>query len=185
MEIDKVQDSGERREWSTGSIRDTNENKGRYDLIPEYALWRVAYQYQKGAKKYSENNWLKGQNLRTYLDSAIRHLFNFKAGFRDEDHLAAAAFNVLALIETEKMIEDEFLPKELNDLRIQPYKKEKLEKNPNYTFADWFRSDSFQPSIHFYKEIIMSNDGKSIVRIPTHEFLKSRDLYTHWRYPSY
>jgi hypothetical protein len=37
-------------------------------------------------------------------------------GLEDEDHLAAAAWNVFAIIETQKRIEMGILPKELDDL---------------------------------------------------------------------
>ena len=37
-------------------------------------------------------------------------------GSRDEDHMAAAAWNILCLMETEYLIKLEILPEELNDL---------------------------------------------------------------------
>ena len=35
--FDKVQDSGKRQDFGTGSVRDTNEGKPRYDLISPIA----------------------------------------------------------------------------------------------------------------------------------------------------
>ena len=114
-----LQDSGGRQEISTGSVRDTREGKGRYDLIAMYALFRLARHYENGAIKYGDRNWEKGQNLSRYLDSAMRHLCKYIAGSRDEDHLAAVAWNVFAYMETEHRIEAGLLPKELNDIEVK------------------------------------------------------------------
>ena len=111
-----VVDSGAREEFPTGSVRDTQKNKGRYDLLPFYALSRVAVHFENGATKYGDDNWKKGQNLRRYISSAIRHISKYMLGSRDEDHMAAAAWNILCLMETEYLIRLEVLPEELNDL---------------------------------------------------------------------
>lgn len=116
MEFNDVKDSGEHQEFSTGSRRDTREGKGRFDLIPPYALKRLAIHFENGAKKYGDRNWEKGQPLSRYLDSAIRHAFSFLGGDRSEDHLAAMAWNALAYIETEHRINEGILPKELDDI---------------------------------------------------------------------
>ena len=111
----KILDSGARQEFGTGSVRDTSEGKGRFDLLPFYSLLKVAQHFEEGSKKYNLNNWRKGQPLSRYFDSAQRHLAKFAMGFEDEPHLAAAIWNLLCLIETEKRIEMEQLPKELKD----------------------------------------------------------------------
>lgn len=111
-----IKDSGQRQEFDTGSVRDTQDGKGFYHCLPPYAIFRLARQFEEGAKKYDLDNWRKGQNLRRYIDSALRHLFKFLEGRRDEDHAVAAAWNVMALIETEEMIRRGTLPAELNDL---------------------------------------------------------------------
>jgi hypothetical protein len=115
-QYDKVNDSGKRQEFKTGSVRDTNIGKGRYDLISPIALQRLAKHFENGAVKYGDRNWEKGQPLSRYFDSAVRHLYRFLEGLRDEDHLAAALWNVGAMIHTEELIERNLLPKELNDL---------------------------------------------------------------------
>lgn len=112
-----IKDSGTRQEFPTGARRDIQENKGRYDLLPCYAMARLAKHYESGAKKYGENNWTKGMPLNRYLDSALRHLFKFMDGERDEDHAIASAWNIMCLIETEHMIEKGILPSELNTLK--------------------------------------------------------------------
>ncbi len=116
MRFEEVKDSGERQEFDTGSQRDSREGKGRFDLISPIALLRIAQHFENGAEKYGDRNWEKGQPLSRYLDSAIRHIYAFLGGSRDEDHLAAASWNTMAAIHTETLIEEELLPKELNDL---------------------------------------------------------------------
>lgn len=124
FDFDKVVDSGERHQFPTGSQRDIRAGKGRFDLLPMYALLRLARHFENGAKKYGDDNWRKGQPLSVYLNSAMRHLAKFAAGMTDEDHLAAAAWNVLCLIETAKAIEEGILPAELDDLDFSLKPKE-------------------------------------------------------------
>ncbi len=114
--FDTLKDSGQRQEWETGSVRDIRKGKGRYDLLPVYAVSRLAKHLELGADKYGDRNWELGQPLSRYLDSALRHLFQVLAGKADEDHASAAAWNIMAYIETKKWIEDGVLPKELDDL---------------------------------------------------------------------
>lgn len=111
-----VKDSGNRREFSTGAVRDMAEGKGRMDLLPFYSLLELSKHMEAGAKKYGDENWRKGIPLRTYLDSAMRHLMKFALGQRDERHDLAAAWNVLCLIETASMIERGILPPDLGNL---------------------------------------------------------------------
>lgn len=112
----EVKDSGKRQEFATGSKRDTQEGKGRFDLISPISLKRLAQHFQNGANKYGDRNWEKGQPLSRYLDSAIRHAYAYMEGNRDEDHAIAIAWNAMALVHTEEMINRGLLPKELNDL---------------------------------------------------------------------
>ena len=114
--FDKVKDSGERQNFETGSVRDTNVGKGRFDLIPPYALMRLAQHYENGAVKYNPRNWELGQPLSRYLDSALRHLMKVLMGLNDEDHLSAATWNILAIVETQQRIKFGLLPEELDDL---------------------------------------------------------------------
>lgn len=117
--FDKVLDSGERQTFPTGSVRDKQTGKGRYDLISPIALKRLAVHYENGAAKYDANNWMKGQPLNRYIESAIRHLYTYLAGDDSEDHMAAAAWNVFAFIHTKEWIDQGILPKELDDTEIR------------------------------------------------------------------
>lgn len=119
--MSEVKDSGKREVMNTGSQRDTRVGKGRYDLLSAYALRQIALVAEQGASKYKEHNWRLGQPASRYIDSAIRHLEDFKAGLRDEFHLAQAAWNVMSAIETIKRVQIGQLPKELNDVDNLPW----------------------------------------------------------------
>ena len=60
FEWETVMDSGERQEFSTGSVRDTRKGKGRFDLLPPKAIRRLAVHFESGAIKYGDRNWEKG-----------------------------------------------------------------------------------------------------------------------------
>jgi len=120
-EFTKVQDSGQRREFETGAVRDIQETKGRYDLISPIAMKRLAKHFQNGAIKYGDRNWEKGIPLHSFFDSGKRHLDDYMecrmmGKEQDEDHLAAALWNIQCLIHTEEMIKRGKLPEELDDL---------------------------------------------------------------------
>jgi hypothetical protein len=111
-----TKDSGQREEFDTGSRRDTREGKRRYDLISPVALARLAGVLERGAAKYGDRNWEKGQPLSRYLDSALRHTFQVLAGKTDEDHAGQAMCNLMAFIHTQEAVANGLLPAELNDL---------------------------------------------------------------------
>ncbi len=93
-----VKDSGQRQEFESGAMRDLDDNKPRYELIPVEALKRVAMLYASGAKKYSDDNWKKGMPYKRVLGSLLRHVHNFQEGDVSEDHLAAVVFNAMAIM---------------------------------------------------------------------------------------
>jgi len=96
-------DSGDRSDVAgTGALRDMAEGKGRCDLLPACALLRLAKHYEAGAKKYSDRNWEKGLPISNFMDSGLRHLLKYMDGMDDEDHLAAAAWNILGAMWTEE-----------------------------------------------------------------------------------
>lgn len=90
-----IKDSGERTEFSTGAVRDMKRGVGRMDLLPWYGIMEVSKHCEEGAEKYGEHNVDKGIPLHSLCDSAARHLAKFIAGEIDEDHLRAAAWNLL------------------------------------------------------------------------------------------
>lgn len=114
-----IDDGGKRISYGEGkAIREPSDGKGRFDLITPFGLARLARWYELGAKKYSDRNWEKGGiPFSRYLDSALRHLNKFTMGMTDEDHLAAAAWNILCIIHHQECgdIELDDMPHYLED----------------------------------------------------------------------
>lgn len=97
-----IKDSGERTTFSTGAQRDMHAGKGRFDLLPWEGIHEVAKLCEEGALKYGEHNVDKGIPQHSLLDSAFRHLKKHVMGETDEDHLRAAAWNVLWALQQRK-----------------------------------------------------------------------------------
>ena len=94
-----IKDSGERTTFSTGAQRDMHGGKGRMDLLPWAAIIEVSKYCEAGALKYGVHNVDKGIPTSSLLDSAMRHAAKYLDGQEDEDHLLAAAWNLLWAIE--------------------------------------------------------------------------------------
>lgn len=112
-----TKDSGEREEFPTGMVRDTQTGKPRFDLIPTESLRRLADLYARGAEKYDDDNWKKGQPYSRTYASLFRHLIQWREGDRSEDHMAAVAWNAFALMYYEVRkpeLDDLFVVKENN-----------------------------------------------------------------------
>lgn len=88
--------------FESGAIREDKTGKGRCDLLPMCALIRLSKHYENGSADHGERNWEKGLPMHSFLDSAIRHLFKYMDGQTDEDHLCAAAWNILGAMWTEE-----------------------------------------------------------------------------------
>lgn len=141
-----ILDSGERREFETGAVRDMSAGKGRFDLMPldivfhlmednavlgyiqcyvengkkealklaadclivecfptsAHAMLELAKHFEKGMEKYGVDNWKKGIETRSYVDSAVRHFCKYKAGYDDEPHAVACLWNLVCCIWTIK-----------------------------------------------------------------------------------
>ena len=113
----QILDSGERTVFPTGGVRDMHEGKGDMVSIPWESILRLSKHYENGAKKYQRWNFRKGIPVSSFIDSACRHLATYQCGMDDEDHLAAAAFNVLGA-----MLMENTMP-EMNDLPLRKGKK--------------------------------------------------------------
>lgn len=96
-----IKDSGERREFDTGAVRDMATGKGRMDLLPWAAIMEVSKHCENGAIKYGEHNVDKGLPVSSFCDSAARHLAKYIDGWEDEPHLLASAWNLLWAIQME------------------------------------------------------------------------------------
>lgn len=100
----------------TGAVRSSAEGRGRYDLVPQIVIDRFAKHLEKGAKKYTDNNWQKGMNIRRCLSSLLRHAFQLLTGDETEDHLAAIIFNAGAVMFFRDKIKNGERPESLEDL---------------------------------------------------------------------
>ena len=124
----EIKDSGDRQQFPTGAVRDTDTNKPRPALISPLFALRLSAWLAKGALKYSARNWEKGIPIERSFDSLLRHLMAWWSGDESEDHLAAAACNLMFIIHTEEAIRRGLLPKELGD-------------RPNYRDRNVYGSD--------------------------------------------
>ena len=113
-------DSGNRTEQYGGAVRDREPGKGRFDLLSPFFLQALAEHAEKGAVKYapasgdtSHRNWERGYSIALCMDSAMRHLNQFAAGDTSEDHVVAAAWNLMAIYHVREMIERDALPDDL------------------------------------------------------------------------
>jgi hypothetical protein len=103
----------------TGAIRSDASGKGRLDLLPPWAVLRLAKHFEAastGAEGYPERNWEKGVRVSRLISSALRHLLQYLGGDRSEPHEVSAAWNVMVLLETVHRVESGLLPSELMDI---------------------------------------------------------------------
>jgi len=145
MKFDEVQDSGKREEYATGAVRDIQDGKPRFDLIPVEAMNRLAQHYTNGAIKYGDNNWRKGLTDPEWISrcyaSALRHLYQYRMDECSEDHLSAVVFNIFCIVTAEENVEKapiaiqipgvttpEWIKKALEDAIPEKIKNEELEE---------------------------------------------------------
>ena len=116
MSENGLKDSGSRREFSSGAVRDAEQYKGRFDLIPFWPMLAYSAILEAGAKKYHDRNWQKGMPISVYLNSALRHLYKYMNGMRDEPHLWQAMWNIAGAIHTQICVYLSLYPKEFGDV---------------------------------------------------------------------
>lgn len=80
-----------------------DEGKVRHDLMPAWALEKLAEVYTYGSQKYDDNNWWKGMKWSKVMGPLERHYNKWKRGrIQDEEsncyHLAMVAWNAIALM---------------------------------------------------------------------------------------
>jgi hypothetical protein len=98
--------TSEKQQFSTGAVRSKDANSTRYDLISPVGLRRIAETYAEGAAKYGDNNWQKGMPASDTMNHALRHLNLWLSGDKTEDHLAHAAWNLIAIMHFEELKPD-------------------------------------------------------------------------------
>lgn len=98
-----VKDSGERKNFDSGMVRDTETGKADFELIfngPMADRW--AMHLTRGAQKYPDvrpgvPNWTLAdgeEEMVRFRKSAVRHFRQWLRGDVDEDHAAAVLFNI-------------------------------------------------------------------------------------------
>jgi len=102
LEIDEP--LGDVTQFPTGAVRSTDADDVRYDLITPIGLRRLAETCAEGAKKYGPYNWQRGIPASVMLNHAIRHIYLWLAGDNEEDHLAHACWNILAVCHFEEVM---------------------------------------------------------------------------------
>ena len=112
----KMSDSGERRTFETGAVRDRGDFKPRPDLISPHANNREGAWLALGAKKYRPRNWEAGMPVSECVASLCRHLEAYKLGQTDEDHMAAIRTNAGFILHYEEEIKAGRLPATLDDM---------------------------------------------------------------------
>lgn len=125
----KMNDGGERISYGKGmAVREPSEGKGRYDLLSPFATRRLAKWYELGAQKYAPRNWERGMPFSRYIDSAKRHIDKYIMGMEDEDHLAAAVWNLFAIMHHEELGQNDLddLPHYLSEHEV----KVEADENP-------------------------------------------------------
>jgi hypothetical protein len=96
--------------FATGAVRGT-AIEGRYDLIPLVGLRRLAETCAEGARKYGENNWMRGIPSSNVINHALAHIANYLDGDRTEDHLAHAAWGLFVAMHNEERRPDVHFPR--------------------------------------------------------------------------
>jgi len=128
----KLKDSGQRRGFSTGSVRDMALGKGMPQLLSPLVNIELSKHFEKGGSKYGWRNWEKGQPLSELLGSAERHKEKRRIGLYDENHSLAWLWNVYCFVHTEIAIDLGLLPKELDDLPVYLKKPQKRDFYTTY-----------------------------------------------------
>lgn len=93
-----IEGQGEMELNKFGAERESNNGRGRFDLLPYEAIENLAKWYEDGSKKYSPRNWEKGLSVQDCINRMIRHSLKAANGWVDEDHLAAVMWNAAAAI---------------------------------------------------------------------------------------
>lgn len=138
-----LHDSGERRTFKSGAVRDRGDLKPRPDLISPHAQMREGMIMTLGGIKYELRNWEQGIEISECLASAQRHIEQYKRGDTDEDHIAQARWNLGAIIHFEEEIKAGRMDPAIDDMphygdQAVPYSRtiEKEERGPDKPCAN-------------------------------------------------
>lgn len=112
----KIESTDKKQNFSTGASRSDAPNRGRPSLMPFDAIIELSKIMEAGAEIHDARNWEKGIPESAYLDSCIRHLDKYLAGFDNEPHLSQFAWNAVCWLATRLRVEETSLPTSLRDL---------------------------------------------------------------------
>lgn len=87
-----------------------------YGLVDDLMLNRVQALLERGARKYGEDNWRKGNYMSRSFNALIRHAIQFYLGSTDEGHIEAVIFNAMVLMRHEHEIKRGALPAKFGDI---------------------------------------------------------------------
>ena len=108
--------AGVKRDISiTGGVKDSQEGRGDFSLLPYEPQRQLAEHLRFGAAKYTRNNWRKGIGV-ARLVSAIRRHAGQLGEDNSENHLAAILAEASFAVQIIKDIKDGKLPRELDDV---------------------------------------------------------------------
>jgi len=126
-----------------------DSDKLRYDLVPVKPLERIVEILTLGAKKYSDNNWVKCPSLMRYYAAAQRHLNAWASGEdldveSNKTHLAHAACCLMFMMEIQDInanADDRYKRKfkthdGLTDADLNAMEKEHLDKSKKCSKLD-------------------------------------------------
>lgn len=162
--MSEILDSGERRTFETGAERDMQEGKGRFDLLPMCVLMRLAKHYEKGAIKYKERNWEKGIPAHSFADSAMRHLVKYLDGWKDEDHLIAAIWNLMGLAWTEEK-KPEMMDIQARETTPTEHPDDIADREKKIAESGYADSPVDLPPIWIYQNDFFVSDGKGFMEL--------------------
>lgn len=86
------------KQFESGAVRSSCAEDARYDLVSPIGLEAVARACKEGAEKYGDFNWERGMPAHDLLNHALRHIYKWLGGDRNEEHLGHAAWGVMAAI---------------------------------------------------------------------------------------
>lgn len=171
--------------FSTGAVRDTNSSKEDYiESISWLTLRRFAQYMSSKAAVYGRGNWAKGIPIDSYEQSLLRHIQKYlankyyDAGLEpEEDHLAAALFNLQGIIHEEEKLKIQ-LKKEAKDVldskAVEPVPIAPS-KGPLTSILETIANEN--------AEILkLREDGLTVEEIADKTGLSSRTIYRRFRH---
>lgn len=94
---------GDSVKYASGASRSSDAEGVRFDLVSPVGHRRLAARYAMGAVNRGDRNWEGGMPASDVINHLERHLNLWKSGDTSDDHLAAAAWGLFALMHFEEL----------------------------------------------------------------------------------